>query len=161
MNFTLSIVPGDVAALESRLLAKLEAARGPVQARMTEAFYGIVMANFGSVGWDRPWTWQQLSPKYAKRVGRTFATLFVTGALKATVKADLNAATVTMGNTSSVPYALAHHHGHPGNFGWTQPGSGELPARRVFPLDEADQPTERSQATVMQAAYEALREAMQ
>lgn len=160
MNLTLDISSSDLASLESSVLTRVEALRQPVQSAMADAVYGIVEANFGSQGFMRPWDWQPLSQKYARKVGRTFATLFVTGALKSTLRKDSNspdAATVTMGNNGLVNYALAHHHGNPGNFGTTQPGSGELPARRVFPLDEADHVTEEATGMVREAAIAAVR----
>lgn len=149
---------GAMAAVQQRL----EGARQPAQEAMADVFHGVVLANFGSIGFDRPHDWQPLSPKYAKRVGRQFATLYVTGALKGTVKKDaanVEAATVSMANSGDVPYALAHHHGNPPNFGWTAPGSGALPARRVFPLDPAnDAVMERTKNLVVRAAQDAVKE---
>jgi len=143
------------------LMAMVEALKEPVQQRMSEVMHTIILDNFGSTGLMRPWDWQALSPKYAKKVGRAFATLVVTGALRETVRRDDSkheASEVVMSNTGLVPYALAHHHGNPGNFGWTQPGSGELPARRVFPLDEADQVLPEANEIVSQAAEKAIKE---
>jgi hypothetical protein len=161
MNIRLDIDQGQLDGALSGLAARLEALRQPVQAAMADAMEGIVLANFGSQGFMRPWDWQPLSAKYAKKVGRTYATLFVTGALKSTLRKDTSdpdGASVTMGNNGLVNYALAHHHGNPGNFGTTVEGSGELPARRVFPLDEADHPTPESVELVRQAALSKLKE---
>lgn len=160
MNITLDIESASLDEFFSSCERRLQEAAMAGQRAMTEAFHGVVLANFGSTGFDRPWDWQALSPKYAKRVGRGFATLYVTGALKSTVQADPEAGTVSMGNAAGVPYALAHHHGHPGNFGWTQPGSGDLPARRVFPLDEADQVTDKTRKLVEEAGIAAVKEAL-
>jgi hypothetical protein len=138
VNFALHIDPGSLAQCEAALRSKAEALRVPVQSAMADAFKGIVDANFGSAGLMRPEPWQQLSKDYARKVGRAFATLYVTGALKDTVykdASDPDAGKVGMTNTGAVPYALAHHNGFPPNFGFTTPGSGELPARRVFPVD--------------------------
>ena len=124
--------------------------------------HGIVLANFGSTGFMRSQDWQMLSKDYARKVGRSFATLFVTGALKGTVVKDgtnPGGATVSMGNTGLVPYALAHHHGNPGNFGFTVPGSGDLPMRRVFPMDPAnDQVTAEAAELVTRAAEAKVKE---
>ena len=156
MNATIQISPASLRSFEADLARRLAAARQPVQAAMADTFFGVVESNFGSTGWDRGNDWQRLSPSYAKKVGRTFATLLVTGALKATLQKESNgegSATVSMGNTGQVPYALAHHHGRPSNFGWTQPGSGELPARRVFPLNPFnDEVNDRTKRLVEQAA---------
>lgn len=162
MNFSITIPPGQLASFESSLREKVEAARQPVQSAMADAMHGIVLANFGSTGFMRPWDWQALSPAYARKVGRTFATLFVTGALKDTVRKDASgdSASVSMANNGLVSYALAHHHGNPGNFGTTQAGSGELPARRVFPLDEADQVLPEAVEMVTEAARKAAQEAL-
>lgn len=141
----------------------LEGLRQPVQEAMADGMFGIVEANFGSTGLMRPWDWQPLSQAYAKKVGRSFATLHVTGALKSTLQKDASdpdSAKVSMGNNGLVRYALAHHHGNPGNFGWTQPGSGELPARRVFPIDEADNVTPEAVRIVVRKAKDAVKEAL-
>ena len=162
MTFSFTINPASLKALESGIRTRLETIKKPVQSAMADTLHGIVLANFGSTGFMRPWDWQRLSPAYAKKVGRTFATLFVTGALKSTVKKDDSgdAASVSMANNSLVHYALAHHHGNPGNFGTTPQGSGELPARRVFPLDEADHVTPEAVEMIVQAARVAAKEAL-
>ena len=161
MNAHFTISPSSLRDLHAAIARKLGEVRQPVQAAMADTFFGVVESNFGSTGWDRGNDWQRLSPRYAKKVGRTLATLFVTGALKATLQKESNgegAATVSMGNTGQVPYALAHHHGSPGNFGWTQPGSGDLPARRVFPLNPFnDEVNDRTKRLVEQAAKLAVK----
>ena len=160
MNVTITIIPGSLEAMRSAVGKAYEAVRPTVIEAMTHAFHTIVLNNFGSSGPMRPLGWQKLSPKYAKKVGRDFATLYVTGQLKETVKADASnpeCGIVSMGNTAAVPYAMAHHHGNPGNFGWTQPGSGDLPARRVFPLDMVnDEVTPEAKKVVVQAAQQAV-----
>ncbi len=125
-----------------------------VQAAMAAAFYEIVMGNFGTIGTDRPWDWSPLSPAYARKVGRSYATLHVTGALQASVKQDAtspDAASVSMSD-ADVPYATAHHYGVPGR---------NLPARRVFPLDLAGHVTQFSSDYVVDAAKTKLREVQQ
>ena len=162
MNFTLNIVPGSLDQMNSALRDQFDALRVPVQGAMADAFKGIVDANFGSTGLMRPNDWQPLSKDYARKVGRTFATLFVTGALKDTVQKDgvsPDGATVSMGNTGLVPYAMAHHQGSPPNFGFTVPGSGELPSRRVFPLDQyRDEVTPEAVELVEMSAVTKLKE---
>ena len=165
MTYTLSIDPQDLAKFESSIRAKLEAARQPVQAAMAGVMETIVLNNFGSTDFMRPWEWQPLSPAYAKKVGRPFATLLVTGALKSTVRkndTDPEGASVTMSNTGDVPYVMAHHNGYPGNFGWTEQGSGELPARRVFPMEPyADTVIPEAVDLVTQAAVAKIKELFQ
>lgn len=104
------------------------------------------MENFGASGVDRPWAWAPLSPAYAKKVGRSYATLVVTGALRNSVKKTegQDCAVVSMSD-SDVPYATRHHR-----------GSGNLPARRVFPLNEDGSPTAGVQEAVAAAAQKAV-----
>jgi phage gpG-like protein len=150
MTFSATISPESIASFSTAVKSRLEAARQPVQAAMAETLFNVVDANFGSVGWDRPFEWAPLSPSYAKKVGREFATLFVTGALKATLEKESGpeVASVSMGNSSQVPYALAHHYGVAQN---------NLPARRVFPLDESGKVTDKTVAVVIQSAKAALK----
>lgn len=162
MTCSLNIEPGSLEAMEGAVKAAFEAVKQPVHEAMTGAVHTVVLNNFGSSGPLRPFDWQPLSEKYARKVGRTFATLYVTGALKDTVRKDVTAeaGVVSMSNTGMVPYAMAHHHGNPGNFGWTMPGSGELPARRVFPLDPmSDEVMPEVEKLVEQAARQAIKEA--
>lgn len=147
MNFTLTMAPEH---LSWQLDKVFDSLRQPAQAAMADVYKGVVDANFGSEGFDRPWPWEPLSPPYSKRVGRDFATLFVSGALKATVEkdsSDAEASSVSMGNTGLVAYAMAHHHGYSKN---------NLPARRVFPLTEDNSTTDKTMRLVTQAACEAI-----
>lgn len=155
MTLTLDVT-GDAVfnGFEAFVAQVLEEVRLKGQLAMADAYYGIVMANFGSAGFDRPWAWPPLSPAYAKRVGRTFATLYVTGALKDTVQKDISnpeVYMVSMGNTATVPYALAHHYGVAEN---------NLPARRVFPMFYDDSMTDKTADLVEKAARAAVREAL-
>lgn len=164
MNFTLNISDSDLTQFESAMTAKLESLRQPVQSAMADALHGIVSANFGSHGFMRPWDWQELSPAYAKKVGRTFATLSVSGALKSTLRTDNSnpeSSSVSMSKTGLVPYTFAHHYGNPENAGSTKSGSGEMPARRVFPLNANGQVMEEAVKTVTQAAADAVKGALQ
>ena len=122
---------------------------------MAETFQECVLANFGASGPYRPWSgWHPLSPAYAKKVGRTYATLEVTGRLKSSVFISLNERgnfTVSADN-SDVPYATAHQYGNPkGNRG--HPG---LPAREYFPMDENNEVTRQVYDLCVNAAQEAL-----
>ncbi len=135
------------------LLQKLEALKPPVQAAMAQALYDIVINNFGATGVDRPWPWKELRNKeYARKMGRSFATLFVTGKLRDTVEQDNSNpefSTVSMGNTDKVSYALAHHF-----------GAGLLAARRVFPIQENGELTWFSREHITDEATRTLREAL-
>lgn len=155
MTLSLQLDNGSLAAARAALIRTIEATRFPVNSAMTAVYYGVVMANFGSTGFDRPWGWKELSPAYAKRVGRTFATLYVTGALQDSVGVDVTetGGVVSMGagNRGDVPYALAHHYGHP---------QKNLPARRVFPMRKDGSTTEATKALVLEAALRRLKEVL-
>lgn len=160
MNFNLTISADSLRQMEAAFAQRLDRTRDTVQAAMADAYKGIVDANFGSGGFSRPWPWAPLSPEYARRVGRRFATLYVTGALKGTVQKEAPAggapAEVSMSNTGLVPYAMAHHFGNPAG---TRQRPG-LPARRVFPMNEDGSPTQIAASTVAQAARRAIKEVL-
>jgi len=127
MNVTINInIEVNVNVFLGPVIERLESIRQPVQSAMADAYCGVVLENFGASGVDRPWAWAPLSPSYAKKVGRSYATLVVSGALKNSVKKTdgRECSTVSMSD-SDVSYATRHHH-----------GGGNLPARRVFPIRE-------------------------
>lgn len=113
----------DFGAFEESLRIRFTEVAAQVEARMAETFYNVVMNNFGFIGEDRPINWARLSPEYAKRVKREYATLYVTGALKGAVKLEGN--TVSVSN-DSVPYAMVHMFG----------GGNNIPKRPYFPIDD-------------------------
>ena len=122
-----------------------------VQLAMGIAFESVVLNNFGFLGEDRPDEWPPLSPAYAKKVNRTWATLQVDGTLRAAVKldnSDLDFAKVSASN-SDVPYATAHQHGV---------AERNLPARPYFPMDPQGEVTDYTKGVVREAAINALRE---
>ena len=86
MTITLDI---DANTFASGLEAIFARVKVPCQAAMANAFAGVVDSNFGSAGnegQDRPIEWENLrSKKYAKRVGRTHATLELEGELRSSV----------------------------------------------------------------------------
>lgn len=123
--------------------------RSEVQLAMAVALESVVLDNFGSVGIDRPWPWAPLSPAYAKKVGRSYATLEVTGAMKQAVTVgndDPEMSTVSLSD-SDVPYSTSHHFGA---------AKSNLPARRVFPVDEAGECTPFAERVVFDAAVAQL-----
>ena len=124
------------------------------QKAMTEAYYAVVQANFGPTGWDRPWEWAPLSDRsavgraYIQQVGRTYATLHLTGAMQNAVKMDPETGTVSLSD-SDVPYATRHHN-----------GAWPLPPRRVFPMRADGKATQRTLELVTQAAQVGVQAAL-
>lgn len=83
MNFELDILTMNLA---EQIQAKFEEVRVPIQAAMAGRCAEICRENIGSAaGANRPSDWPGLKPKYAKRVGRDEATLFLTPAEAAKV----------------------------------------------------------------------------
>ena len=112
---------------------------------MAGRFREIVMENFGETGTDRPEEWPALSPKYAKRVGREEATLFVTGTLMNSVEIDPynpDAAVVS----TKCSYAMAHQY-----------GEGNMPKRPFFPMTDLELTPYAEQQVMEAAQHEAER----
>jgi len=149
MNATLSLSLGDSSALAG-LESAVAWAVGEAQAAMAARYGEIVRSNFGESGLDRPSAWPPLSPSYAKEVGRTYATLFVSGALFSAVRVDAQDARVSASNADA-PYATAHQFGNP---------AGNLPARPYFPVAADGGPTEYTRGEVLAAAAAALGRAL-
>ena len=73
MNISLEL---DSRELNDVVFEKLNAARVPCQDAMADRVYEIVDSNIGNDGKYRPKEWEQLrSARYAKKQGRSFATL--------------------------------------------------------------------------------------
>lgn len=148
-SFTVTVNPSSLAALGDRLERLAWAVKSDAQLAMGEAVLDVVHANFGETGFDRPASWAPLSPKYAKKVGRTFATLEVTGEMKSAVKldnSDPNHSSVSI-SKDDCPYALAHQFGYEAN---------NLPARPYFPVDSAGNLMPATMSLVKIAAEEAV-----
>jgi len=158
MTVTLTVSEASLAAAAQSVQSAVEKARPKILKAMSDRCYAIIMANFGIAGPERPWAWEPLSYEYAKKVGRTFATLEVSGALRASVMQggfEGESTTIEMSD-SSVPYAGAHHHGVPrGNR--RHPG---LPGRRVFPIDESGKVLDWTKSEIAEAARQAVAEAL-
>src|SRR5574343_1931252 len=106
------IDPSAVAQLSRDMQDELEFAAMGMQAAMAAAYVDVVASNLGESGVDRPFAWAPLSPAYAKKVGRTHATLYVTGELARAVKVDDSLAqhsTVSVSD-SDCSYAVAHQY---------------------------------------------------
>ena len=145
-----NIDPSAVAALSRDMQDELEFAAMGMQAAMAAAYVDVVAGNLGATGVDRPFAWAPLSPAYARKMGRTYATLYVTGALAQAVKVDNSLAqhsTVSVSDDDCA-YACAHQYGYPPH---------NLPARPYFPFDPTTgETTPFTLDLVQQAAQDAL-----
>lgn len=126
MNITCEL---DRNALEGTIVGTFERIKEPIQAAMAGKFLEITRMNFGSVGYERPTTWDLLTKSYAKKVGRAEATLFVTGTLFGAIKQENSedCSKVSVSD-SDVPYATVHQY-----------GGKNMPARPYFPVEGSDQ----------------------
>lgn len=147
------IVSGTISGLDMLLEQELQAAKIAGQSAMAEKFFELTRENFGSEGIDRRVEWPALSPKYAKRVKRDYATLFLSGDLESSLTwegSNPEYAEVFSDN----PYAMAHQFGNP---------SGNLPSRPFMPLTnvaeaENAELTDFAEAEVLKAAENAISE---
>lgn len=130
------------------LMFKFERVRQPVQEAMAEKFFEITRLNFGQFGVDRPVEWAPLEEKYAKKVGRDYATLSITGKLEGAIQmeSDPDKSRVFI-SKDDVPYALAHQYGY---------APRGLPARPYFPIDAHGNLTPFTYGEVMAAARDAV-----
>jgi phage gpG-like protein len=143
--FELEISEDELRQMAGNVERQLWMVKSDAQLAMAEAFERVTLANFGATGIDRPMSWQPLSPAYARKVGRTYATLEVSGTLKAAIKvdnSDLDHSKVSVSN-ADVPYATAHHFGNE---------RGNLPQRPYFPIDDNGNLTPFTEAEVVEAA---------
>lgn len=147
MNVTLEIRNADLAAALEGVDAALWQVRSNVQLAMGSEFQEAVWDNIGDSGLDRPVPWPPLSPKYARRVGRNHATLYVSGALKHSIKLDnSDPEGCLVFFDGSVPYGMVHQFG----------GGNNIPARPYFPVDESGEVMPRTRERVEAAALEEL-----
>ena len=125
--------------LAEQIQARFDELKVPIQAAMAGRFRELVFENFGETGTDRPEKWPDLSTKYAKKVGRDYATLYVNGTLMNSVEIDPynpDAAVVS----TKCPYAMAHQ--------W---GEDNMPKRPFFPMTDLE-PTPHAESQVIEAA---------
>lgn len=145
----LSITNASLAGLERAVKDRIKAAQPKAELAMAETFQECVLSNFGATGKFRPWSgWPPLSPAYAKKVGRDYATLEVSGRLKANVAIELNGAgnfEVTSAD-DRVPYATVHQYG----------GGNNIPQRQYFPMTDDGQVYRQVEDIVQRAAEDAL-----
>ena len=151
MNATLVIDRESLSALGVDIERATEDARLAAQEAAGEAMREVVMANIGEFGADRPQAWPPLSPAYAKKVRRTYATLEVTGLLRSNVKlAHLRDASIVHADDADVPYAVVHQFG----------GGNNIPARPYFPVTEDGEVTQFAADWALDAARQAFKEAL-
>jgi phage gpG-like protein len=150
MSYELSIPASSMTQFENRLATRLEEVKQPVQGAMAEKYFEIVRSNFGQFGVDRPIEWAPLSDRseigraYIRKVGRTYATLFVTGKLESSVSFDANEDRGRVYVDNSVcDYAVENQYGNPAR---------NLPPRPFFPLTENGETSEFTQEKVTEAA---------
>jgi phage gpG-like protein len=143
----LHITNASLAGFSREVKERIKAAQPKAELAMAESFQEAVLSNFGATGKYRPWSgWPPLSPAYAKKVGRDYATLEVSGRLKANVLLELNGAgnfEVTS-DDERVPYATVHQTG----------GGNNIPQREYFPMHD-DGTVYRQVSDLVQDAAEA------
>jgi phage gpG-like protein len=154
MNARIELTEFEAERFTVELKQTLNRLKSPVVEAMRDRAYEIVLSNFGIAGPDRPWPWAPLAEStkraYRRRkppVTREYASLELTGALKASLKKEPvrdGAASVSM-DDAEVPYATAHHY-----------GTKNMPARRVFPIRRDDSVTDWTREQVKQAAVKEL-----
>ncbi len=153
MNFSLTL---NEAELADTITSHLTAVVPAVQHGMAEMFKDVVMSNFGQTGIDRPEPWPPLSDRseigraYIRKVGRTFSTLYETGLMASAVRQtdSPDGSSVSLSD-QDCPYATRHHE-----------GTEILPRRRVFPILDDGQITDKSKEMVLDAAKISFQEAM-
>ena len=146
-----TIDPNEVAALSREMQDELQFAAMSMQAAMAAAYADVIAGNLGDRGVDRPFPWAPLSPGYARKVGRSHATLYVTGEMARAVKVDDSLgdhSTVSM-DSNDCPYGVAHQYGYPPR---------NLPARPYFPFDPTTGRTTPFTLELVQQAAEAALE---
>ena len=148
-------ITAHIEGLDSLLAEEFQRMKQIGQAAMATAFGDIAHRNFGLDGDDRAFEWPDLSPKYAKRVGRTLATEYLSGDLSASLQVDNDNPEFSEVSLNT-PYAVAQHDGNPEN---------NLPARPVFPIlnkstDEDVVLTPRAEQDILKAATDAINAAI-
>lgn len=132
--------------LRARLLT--EGQRNQILRDVGAKFKLFTLQNFGATGTDRPEEWAPLSPKYAKRVKRSYATLDLKGSLfRSFTVGQPDGTSITVSSNS--PYAEAH-----------QEGNEHLPARPFFPITSAGELTGHAQRVLETTAALSLQRLM-
>lgn len=118
----------------------------PLFMAVGEVARDCTLENFGASGTNRPAPWPLLSKKYAKKVKREYATLELTGELKASVQ-------VSPPSTDSIS-VLADDQ----KASWHQLGEGRNKVRPFFPISADGQLTDYCQSKITAKLDEILRE---
>jgi phage gpG-like protein len=115
----------DSQAFASSIMAEFNRVKIPCQAAMAEAVMETTRNNFGQSGEDRPVEWEALKDsRYAKKVGRDYATLNLNGELESSITFDGSNADAAVVYCDNEPvYATAHQY-----------GEGRMPERPFFPI---------------------------
>ena len=156
MNFDITIDRETLTQFEHDIERRFNDARPAVQGAMGETVLQITRMNFGQFGIDRPIEWAPLSTAYAKKVNRSYATLYVTGALYNAVKLqNTDDFSRVYASDDEVPYATIHQFGSNPNV-----VNRSMPARPYFPITPQGELTEYTRNEVMAAAIQTLHEVM-
>jgi phage gpG-like protein len=143
ISITLPDLQATTAQVEKALGEGMWKLRSNVHLDLGYALLDVVYSNFGATGMARPIPWPMLSPAYAKKVGRTYATLEVTGALKGSLGVDnSNFDFVRVFATDATPYSTVHQYG----------GGNNIPARPYFPMDSDNELTPQAMDILRDAA---------
>jgi phage gpG-like protein len=111
-------------AMSGRVLLRLQKVQAPVHAAMAGQFYQCTLDNFGASGSFRIHQWAKLSPAYARKVRRDYATLNVTGKLRSAIKKSSSEVSGRVSvSKGECEYALVH-----------QFGGKTMPDRPYFPI---------------------------
>jgi phage gpG-like protein len=128
-----------------QIAKRLQEAKGAVQQKMASVFREAVWSNFGGAERFVVAPYAPLSPSYARKVGRSYATLEVSGKLKGAIYtgiSDEDAATVSV---EGIDYAASH-----------QFGNKNMPRRPFFPLTEDGEVLSEVEEIVTQAARDEM-----
>lgn len=147
MQIDVTLSDEDMATFVNELGHHIHDIKVKVQEAMAEAYFNITYNNIGEQSMFRAMTWAPLSPNYAKKVGRSHATLFVTGNLLNAIKLDNSSSveSVVSVSDSDCVYAVAHQYGYPPR---------NLPPRPYFPFDPMTGETTTYTLEQVQAAAE-------
>lgn len=119
-----------VSPLLDAIIQTFEKERHNILKDLGEKFLELTLSNFGANGENRSTPWKSLSKKYAKKVGRSYATLDRTGALKESIKLKITSEYAII--STSNKYAAAQAFGYrPRN----------LPARNFWPIQNYGSPS--------------------
>ena len=156
MQFTAQI---DVNALGNAIEETFNRVRIPVQAAMAETCFDVTINNFGMSGEDRPVEWESLDDKYAKRVGRSFATLDLKEFKKE--GSDKKLIDSVDWNADNPDFALVYLNDPPVYAAAHQWGESGMPERPFLPIVKGSETlTPYTEGKCLDAANKALQEAL-